>query len=55
MNPYSTEKSLISKSLSKLSSLKTNFRTFNDEIKQREIASQNYLLELPTLMNSLFD
>jgi hypothetical protein len=55
MNPYSTEKTLISKSLSRLTNFKSTFRYLNDEIKEREKASQNYLKELPTLMNSLFD
>jgi len=55
MNPYSTEKSLISKSLSRLTNFKSLFRYLNDEITLREKASQNYLRELPPLMNSLFD
>ena len=55
LNPYSTEKSLISKSLSRITNFKSTFRYLNDEIKEREKASENYLKELPPLMNSLFE
>jgi len=55
MNPYATEKTLISKSLQKLTNFKSTFRNLSLEIIEREKASQNYLQELPTLMNSLFD
>jgi len=55
MNPYATEKTLISKSLQKLTNFKSTFRNLSLEILEREKASQNYLQELPTLMNSLFD
>lgn len=55
LNPYATEKSLISKSLSRLTNFKSSFRYLNDEIKEREKASQIYLKELPTLINSLFE
>jgi hypothetical protein len=55
LNPFATEKSLISKSLSRLTNFKSTFRYLNDEIKEREKASQNYLKELPSLMNSLFE
>jgi|APCry1669189241_1035207.scaffolds.fasta_scaffold13093_2 hypothetical protein len=55
LNPYSTEKTLISKSITRLTNFKSTFRYLNDEILEREKASQNYLRELPPLMNSLFD
>jgi hypothetical protein len=43
LNPYSTEKSLISKSLSRITNFKSTFRYLNDEIKEREKASAIYL------------
>jgi hypothetical protein len=55
MNPYSTEKTLISKSITRLTNFKSTFRYLNEEILEREKASQNYLRELPPLMSSLFD
>lgn len=39
VDPYATEKSLISKSISRLTNFKATFRYFNDEIKEREKAS----------------
>ncbi len=55
MNPYATEKTLISKSIQRLSNFKSTFKYLNEEIKEREKASQTFLTELPPLMASLFD
>jgi hypothetical protein len=39
MNPYATEKTLISKSIQRLSNFKSTFKYLNEEIKEREKAS----------------
>ena len=55
LNPYSSEKSLISKSIKKLRDFNTSFRILSDEINSREKASEKYLRELPNQMSTLFD
>jgi hypothetical protein len=55
LNAYSSEKSMISRSLERLSNFKRDFRYLNDEINDREKASESFLNDLPPLMNSMFD
>jgi len=55
LNAYQSEKSMISRSLERLTNFKRDFRYLNDEINDREKASESFLTDLPPLMNSMFD
>jgi len=55
LNAYQSEKSMISRSLERLSNFKRDFRYLNDEINDREKGSESFLNDLPPLMNSMFD
>jgi prefoldin subunit 5 len=55
LNMFQTEKSQISRSLERLNMFKRDLRNMQEDIKQREDQSKEYLEQLPPLMNSMFE
>ena len=54
LNMYQTEKSQISRSLERLNVFRRELRNMQEDIKQRDEQSAEYLEQLPPLMESMF-
>ena len=54
-NAYQSEKNQISKSLEKIAELRKDYYYYQQELKEREDKSEEYLKTLPDLMNGMFD
>lgn len=54
LNMFQTEKSQISRSLEKLNMFRRELRNLQEDIKQRDDKSKEYLEQLPSLMESMF-
>ena len=55
LNAYQSEKTMVSRSFERLTNFKRDFRYLNEEIQDREKASESFLKDLPPLMNSMFE
>lgn len=54
LNMFQTEKSQISRSIEKLNMFRRELRNLQEDIKQRDDKSKEYLEQLPSLMESMF-
>lgn len=55
LNMYQTEKNQISRSLERLNMFRRELAYMQDDIKQRQDQSSEYLDQLPPLMTSMFE
>lgn len=55
LNNFQSEKSQISRCLDRISNFKRDFRNIEQEIAEREKASDTYVEDLPPLLNSMFE
>lgn len=55
LNAYQSEKNMISRSLDKINTFKQDQTYYEQELKEREQKSDNYLKILPEQMSEMFD
>jgi hypothetical protein len=55
MQAYQAEKSMISRSVERISGLKRDVEYYEEEITERDKNADSYLSDLPALMDKMFD